>query len=165
MKEKKIMTEALALRKDKILLGRRKKNGFGQGKWLGLGGKVEIGETIEQAMIRECEEEANIKVTAYIKRGVLTFYYQLDPDMEVHYFEILGFTGLPSDSEEMQISWFKQNKIPYDLMWPNDRYWLPMFLKKEYFEGEFHFDADYKIHRYNIFENKRALGRGTAKRP
>ena len=49
-KEKKIMTEALARSKDSILLGRRKKDGFGQGKWLGLGGKVEVGETIEQAM-------------------------------------------------------------------------------------------------------------------
>ena len=149
-KEKKIMTEALARSKDSILLGRRKKDGFGQGKWLGLGGKVEVGETIEQAMKRECQEEANIEVRDFEKRGVLTFYYVDDPDMEVHYFEILKYIGEPSDSDEMEVIWTKINEIPYEKMWPNDRYWLPMFLEKKYFEGEFYFDKDYKIVDFNI---------------
>ncbi len=150
-KDKKIMTEALAIKDGKILLGRRKKNGFGQGKWLGFGGKVEDGETIEQAMARECEEEANIKVTKAEKRGVLTFYYVDDPEMEVHYFEILDYEGLSTDSEEMKIGWFRIDEIPYDKMWPNDRYWLPMFLEKKYFQGDFHFNKDYCITDFKIY--------------
>jgi 8-oxo-dGTP pyrophosphatase MutT (NUDIX family) len=149
-KEKKIMTEALAIRGDEVLLGRRKKNGFGQGKWLGLGGKVEDGEALEQAMIRECYEESGIEVNSFEKRGVLTFHYTDDPDMEVHYYEILEFSSLPSDSDEMQIAWWKIAEIPYDLMWPNDRFWLPMFLRKEFFEGEFYFDKNYQIIKHKI---------------
>ena len=75
------MTEALIVKDGKVLLGRRKKNGFGQGKWLGFGGKVDPGETIEEGMIREFKEEASIEVKEYEKRGVLTFHYINDPDM------------------------------------------------------------------------------------
>lgn len=146
----KIMTEALYINDGKILLGQRKKKGFGQGKLLGLGGKLDKGESIEQAMTRECQEEAGITVSKFIKRGVLTFYYANDPDMEVHYFEILDLKGIPADSEEMAIKWFDIDKIPYRKMWPNDRYWLPLFLKKKFFTGEFHFDANYNISKYKI---------------
>jgi len=149
-KKAKIMTEALAVFDGKVLLGRRKKQGFGQGKWLGLGGKVEAGETIEAAMIRECFEEANITVTEYIERGELLFHYINDPDMEVHYYKILEYEGEISDSEEMEVKWVSIDKIPYDNMFPNDRYWLPMFLEGKYFKGEFFFDADYKISDYSI---------------
>ena len=83
--KKLVCTEVFTVTENKILLGKRKKKGFGQGKWLGLGGKVEAGETIEQAMIRECEEEGNIKVKKFIERGVLSFYYKNDSDIEVHF--------------------------------------------------------------------------------
>lgn len=149
-KELKVMTEALIVKDGKVLLGRRKKNGFGQGRWLGFGGKIESGESIEEAMIREFEEEAAIKTKTYEKRGVLTFHYVNDPDMEVHYYEVLTYTGKPTESDEMQNAWFKIADIPYDKMWPNDKYWLPMFLNKEYFSGEFWFNADYKISRHDI---------------
>lgn len=146
----KIMTEALIVREGKVLLGRRKKDGFGHGKWLGFGGKVEPGESIEDGMKREFNEEAGIDVKTFEKRGVLTFHYINDPDMEVHYFEVTAHGGKPLESEEMENAWFEIADIPYDEMWPNDRYWLPMFLDKKYFEGVFWFDKDYQIINYNI---------------
>ncbi|MDR0650832.1 MAG: NUDIX domain-containing protein [Candidatus Peribacteria bacterium] len=39
------------------LLLAMKKRGFGVGKWSGPGGKVEEGESISQAAVREVEEE------------------------------------------------------------------------------------------------------------
>jgi 8-oxo-dGTP diphosphatase/2-hydroxy-dATP diphosphatase len=143
--EKKVMTEVLAVNDSEVLLGRRKKNGFGSGKWLGFGGKLESGESIEEAMTRECQEEANISITKYEKRGILTFHYIDDPDMEVHYFEALEYEGEPTESNEMEIGWFEIDKIPYDNMWPNDRYWLPKFLERKWFSGDFWFDKNYKI--------------------
>jgi len=47
----KILTLAFVRRKGEILLG-YKKRGFGAGKWNGFGGKVEAGETIEDAAKR-----------------------------------------------------------------------------------------------------------------
>lgn len=149
-KELKIMTEALIVEGGKILLGRRKKNGFGQGKWLGFGGKVEHGETIKEAMIREFLEETGVFVKKFEKRGVLTFYYTDDPNMEVHYYQVLEYKNEPIETDEMENKWFKFEDIPYDKMWPNDKYWLPMFLRNEYFEGEFWFNQDYKITKHLI---------------
>lgn len=49
---KKILTLSIITKKGKILLG-MKKRGFGVGKWNGFGGKVQHGETLEEAMKRE----------------------------------------------------------------------------------------------------------------
>ena len=49
---------------DKILLA-RKKRGFGAGKINSPGGKLEVGETKEQAMVRETQEEVGITPTKY----------------------------------------------------------------------------------------------------
>lgn len=146
---KKLMTEALIVENGKILLGRKKRK-FGVSKWLGFGGKVEKGEKIEDTLIRECREECGIKVKEFKKRGILTFYYENDPNMKVHYYEILKYAGKSQDSEEMKVKWFNLDKIPYEKMFPNDRYWLPMFLKKEFFKGEFWFDKNYGITKYDI---------------
>lgn len=150
MLDKKIMTEALIVKNGKVLLGQRKKNGFGQGKWLGCGGKVEPGETIDEAMCREFKEEACVSVLEFVKRGVLTFHYINDPCMEVHYYEALKNTGAPKETNEMIVKWFKIEDIPYDQMFPNDRYWLPMFLKKKFFKGEFYFNSKYEIDKYDF---------------
>ena len=47
----KLLTLAFVTQKDKVLLGLKKK-GFGMGRWNGFGGKVEKGETIEEAAKR-----------------------------------------------------------------------------------------------------------------
>lgn len=49
-------TLTLFMKDDKILLG-EKKRGFAKGTLNGIGGKQDPGETIEQAMIRECYEK------------------------------------------------------------------------------------------------------------
>jgi hypothetical protein len=51
----------------------------------------------------------------------------------------------------MAPKWFKIEEIPFDKMWPDDKYWLPILLKGENFEGEFHFD-DRKLIDYQIRE-------------
>ncbi|HBY09281.1 MAG TPA: hypothetical protein DEH22_16440, partial [Chloroflexi bacterium] len=44
-----------------VLLG-YKKIGFGQGKYTGFGGKVEPGETVAEAALRELTEETSVTV-------------------------------------------------------------------------------------------------------
>ena len=144
------MTVAIARVEDKLLLGRKKKKGFGYSKWNGLGGKVEEGENTDQAMKRECMEEGNIKVIDSIKRGVLTFHYTDDPEMEVHIYEIIKFKNKPEDSDEMQCHWFDVDKLPFSKMWPDDSFWMPLFLNNKKFKGEFYFDENYAIVNHKL---------------
>ena len=118
-----------------------KKRGFGAGRWNGFGGKLEAGETIEEAAKREIHEESGIEVGSLEKLGVLDFEFENNLEiLEVHIFKCRDFTGSPQESEEMRPAWFNINEIPFKEMWPDDVYWFPLFLKNKKFTGKFLFD-------------------------
>lgn len=133
---KKIMTLCIVHQHPKVLLG-MKKRGFGTGRWNGFGGKVLPGESIEDAAKRELLEEAGIEVDYLEKYGVLDFEFQGNPEiLEVHIFKITDFTGEPTEGEEMKPQWYFVDEIPFKEMWPDDIYWIPLFLKGKKFKGK-----------------------------
>ena len=139
------MTLVFVIDGQRILLA-MKKQGFGKGRYNGLGGKVKTGESIEQAAKREAREECGIKITKMQKRGVLTFYPDRFPDgAEVYIYQAEKFTGIPKETREMKPEWFKITKIPFDKMWDDDKYWMPFFLTGKKFKGKFVFDCDDKM--------------------
>ncbi len=149
----KILTLCIVQQGDKVLLG-MKKRGFGAGRWNGFGGKVHEGETVEQAATRELQEEAGIAPKNLIPAGNLHFTIQdTGEDLEVHLFKITEFSGEPVESEEMKPQWFSIDKIPYDAMWVDDIYWLPLFLEGKKFKAEFNFKDDKTLLNYKIYEN------------
>lgn len=137
---KKVLTLAFPCQEGKILLG-YKKRGFGAGLYNGFGGKLEEGETIEEGMLRELAEEVSLLATQYIKLGILTFEY-VDKSIEVHVFKVTEFDGTPTESEEMTAAWYLPDDIPLDEMWPDDAYWLPLFLENRPFKGTFWFGEE-----------------------
>jgi 8-oxo-dGTP diphosphatase / 2-hydroxy-dATP diphosphatase len=138
----KIMTLCIPQKEDEVWLG-MKKRGFGVGRWNGFGGKVKVGETIEQATIREMEEETGLKVTNLAPAGLLLFQNGDSPELiEMHIFRTADFPDSLSESEEMRPQRFKSSDIPFDQMWEDDRYWIPYFLAGKTFSGEFTFDND-----------------------
>ena len=124
----------------RVLLG-MKKRGFGEGRWNGYGGKVKEGETIEQALYREIREELGVNTTGIRKRGVINFSFEDKPDLlpEVHLFSSDGLDGKPIETEEMRHQWFSHSEIPYDQMWPADKYWIPLILKGKNVTGSVRF--------------------------
>ncbi len=136
----KLITTLCIVHKDsKILLG-MKKRGFGKGRWNGFGGKVKEDETIEEAAARETLEEAGIEILESEKLGVIDFEFQTNgEEIEVNIFKIKKFSGQPSESEEMRPQWFSVSEIPFDEMWPDDIFWMPMFLEGKKFKGKFLF--------------------------
>jgi len=74
---------------EQVLLG-FKKRGFGQGKFTGIGGKVEPRETVTAAALRELDEEIGIALSeAQLNpMGVITFRFPAKPawDQKVHIF-------------------------------------------------------------------------------
>jgi len=127
----------LFLRRDGNILLAMKKRGFGVGKWNGAGGKVEPGETIEAATVRECEEEIGVTPRNIQPSGVIEFYASDDPSFghRAHIFTTTEWDGEPAETEEMRPQWFAENAIPYDTMWADDILWLPLLLEGTRFTG------------------------------
>jgi len=149
---KKSLTLCIIHQQSKVLLG-MKKRGFGAGRWNGFGGKLKDGETIEDAVRRELKEEAGISANKIEKKGIIEFSWDLKPEiLEVHIFRVTDFVGNPAESEEMRPRWFDINEIPYGEMWPDDKYWLPLFLDGKKFKGKFVFDDADKILRQELIE-------------
>ena len=143
---KELQTTLLFVIKNNRILLAQKKRGFGVGKYNGVGGKLEPGETVEQAMIRETQEEITITPTQYQKCGVVKFdtYRKDERTMVVtHVYTANDYIGEPQETEEMKPDWFDITKIPFDQMYPTDQLWLPIILENRgYFEAEFKFDID-----------------------
>ncbi|MDD5146671.1 MAG: 8-oxo-dGTP diphosphatase [Candidatus Pacebacteria bacterium] len=142
---KKLLTLCLVHQHPNILLG-FKKRGFGANRWNGFGGKVQEGETIEEATRREVMEEAGLALKDLELRGILEFHVQDDPDfLEVYLFRSENFEGEPQESEEMLPQWFHYEQLPFQDMWPDDQHWMPLFLEGKKFKGRFLFDPDNNI--------------------
>ena len=128
-----------------ILLG-LKKAGLGEGKYGGFGGKIEAGETVTMAAIRELWEETGIKVLEkdLQQMGHLTFLFPAEPDWSqvVHVFLATKWDGDPVESTEMIPAWFASADIPFQQMWQDVYHWLPRVLAGERIRAQFTFKAD-----------------------
>lgn len=116
-----------------ILLGEKKK-GFGCGKCIAFGGKVELNETIEHAAIRELEEECGLKAKSLINLGHLTMKMSaLSTIYKVHVFETWEFEGEAVESDEMKPQWYTEDSIPYERMWADNLHWFPFVFQQKRF--------------------------------
>lgn len=87
--------------------------------WEFVGGKVEPGETKEQALIRECQEELAITLdVGEIFMDVIHKY----PDLTVHLtlFNASIQTGIPQKLEHNDIQWIAVNQIDQYAFCPAD---------------------------------------------
>lgn len=153
MKEK-ILSLLFLQRDDEILLA-MKKRGFGEGRWNGVGGKVEVGESIEQAMVREAREEIAVTPTVYEKVADIRFdeFFKGEPAlMHVHVFIASAWEGEPKESDEMAPKWVNVSKIPYKDMWADDPYWLPKVLNGKKIKADFKLDETDAIVSHRITE-------------
>ncbi|XP_035470324.1 oxidized purine nucleoside triphosphate hydrolase isoform X1 [Scophthalmus maximus] len=137
----KPLTLVLVVQPGRVLLG-MKKRGFGAGKWNGFGGKVQPGETIEDAARRELQEESGLTVDALEKVGNIKFEFVGETELlDVHIFRADAYNGDPTESEEMRPRWFQCNQIPFSEMWADDILWFPLILQKKKFVGYFKFQG------------------------
>ncbi|NKB23462.1 MAG: NUDIX domain-containing protein [Kiritimatiellae bacterium] len=139
------------IRNDLILLI-HKKRGLGAGKINGPGGRIEEGETPQEAAIREVEEELLVTPTGVSSCGELSFQFVDGHAIHVFVFAAEACSGNPQETEEAIPAWTPVTKIPYDCMWEADRLWLPLLLQGKNFKGQFLFEGDTLI-GHNLFSN------------
>ena len=128
-----------------VLLGRKKK-GLGLGNIVGLGGKLEPGESAVQAMVREIEEESGLVVaaSALTPLGLLTYLFPHREawSQESSVFVCDEWTGTPRESDELNPVWFDVAALPVDEMWDDARHWLPGVLAGVPVRATFTFGED-----------------------
>lgn len=119
-----------------------KKRSYGKGKWNGSGGKVgdNGAETIRASAVREVKEELDLDISEASLNlvGQTEFIDKANNNFSqmINIFVVNEWNGEPTESEEMKPQWFGVEEIPYDDMWEDDKYWLPMLLREELFEGK-----------------------------
>ncbi|KAG1904039.1 NUDIX hydrolase domain-like protein [Suillus fuscotomentosus] len=143
---KRFYTNAFIIQGDKILLG-LKKRGFGINKYNGFGGKVEPGETLAEAAMRELKEEAGIDAPLEHAGSLLFVTNAVGWAFQIEIFSARSYSGTPTESDEMQPKWFSFESpatsdadailppIPYEMMWDGDAHWLPLLVQGRKFVG------------------------------
>jgi len=114
-----------------VLLG-FKKAGFGAGRWVGLGGHIEDGEAAAEAAAREVAEESGLIVAApaLTHMASLRFIFPARPawDQTAEVFVTPDYAGEAGESDEVIPRWFAIEALPFDGMWDDARYWMPLVL-------------------------------------
>lgn len=126
-----------------LLLHRiKKENDVHEGKWIGLGGKFEQGETPEECVIREIKEESGLTITKPILRGVMTFpLFKDEEDWYVFVFTVNEFEGDLIESNEGVLKWVDNEKVLDMPTWEGDRMFLKWLMdNKEFFSAKFTYE-------------------------
>jgi 8-oxo-dGTP diphosphatase len=130
----------------------KKENDMHAGKWNGLGGKMEPGETPEECAIREIFEESGLKVNNLTLKGIITFpgFYDQE-DWYTFLFVIDDFKGQLIDSPEGQLKWIPNDELLDLSLWPGDRIFIPWLDDSGFFSGKFVYQAGELVEHDVIF--------------
>lgn len=138
-----------------MLYRNKKKNDINQNKWIGLGGKLEPGESPEQCLVREIQEEAGVLLTSYRLRGILTFVtkeVQAEPYC-IFIYTADRFEGIVGSCPEGELEWVDNDRIEELELWEGDRlFWSWLKADKGLFSARFVYRedtlAEYQVHFY-----------------
>lgn len=115
-----------------LMLHRNKKeNDINEGKWIGVGGKIEGGETPEQCMLREVFEETGLTPTSYKYRGLIHFVPDKFEAEDMYLFTVKEFSGELTKCNEGDLEWIDKEKIFSLNLWEGDKVFLRKLLDGE----------------------------------
>lgn len=104
----------------------KKKADINQGKWIGVGGKFEQGESPDECLRREVREETGLTLTEFRFRGVVTFLCNdSSSDQFMYLFTATGWTGeLNPDCNEGELKWVPKDEVTRLPIWEGDEIFL-----------------------------------------
>ena len=122
------MVAAIIINQNKILIGKRKDDDIGGGKWEFPGGKIEIGETNKEALKRELHEELGIN--AKIGKELMNYEHMFKTTIyNISFMEIMEYEGEIRNNAHSEIKWVEfSNLLEYDFISGDDRF-IQSFLK------------------------------------
>jgi 8-oxo-dGTP diphosphatase len=122
-----------------LMVRRDKKPGdIHKGKYNGLGGKLEPGESPDECVRREVREESGLTVLDARLRGVLTFpAFKDGEDWLVFVYTATRCEGVQGDCPEGTLEWVETARLAELPLWEGDRVFLPWLEDERFFSGKF----------------------------
>ncbi len=129
-----------------MIFRNKKENDFHEGKWNGLGGKLENGETPEECVIRELKEESGLTIKDPYLHGFITFpMFDGKDDWYVFIFTVTEFEGELIDSAEGKLDWIPNDNLTELNLWDGDEIFLKWLFQDKFFSAKF------------VYENKKYI--------
>ena len=126
-------TVQIYFRKDEqylMLFRNKKKNDMSEGKWMGVGGKVEKDESIDEAAIRESKEETGLDIVSLKYAGEVLFVNDDYQEM-MYIYEVTDFSGELIPCNEGELRWIPIKDIYSLPMWEGDKAFLPLLINHQ----------------------------------
>ena len=128
-----------------LMLHRVKKHhDINAGKWIGVGGHVENGETPEECLLREVREETGLVLTAYRLRGLVTFLSDVCEPELMCVFTADAFDGEMIECDEGELAWVEKSDVLALPTWEGDRVFLERLLSgdERFFSIKLRYEGD-----------------------
>lgn len=140
-----------------LLLHRNKKdNDLHQGKWIGVGGKLEKGESPEECVKREVFEETGLTIHEPILKGMITFpNFDGVNDWYVFVYTATHYTGQIGECLEGTLEWVPYAEVLRKPTWEGDALFLQWLLNKQpFFSAKLTYDNQKLLAHDVVFYDK-----------
>jgi 8-oxo-dGTP diphosphatase len=112
------------------------------GKWNGLGGKFEPGESPDECVIREVREESGLELRQPRLCGLLIFPAFKGLDWYVFVFTANEFSGELHENHEGYLEWIPDDRLESLPLWPSDHIFFPWIRQGKLFSAKFVYKGD-----------------------
>jgi 8-oxo-dGTP diphosphatase len=133
----------------------KKKNDMHAGKWNGLGGKMDPGESPEECVIREVREESGLRIWDPVLKGFLTFPgFDGEDDWYVFVYVAEKFRGRllpPERVREGHLEWVPDDEVFHLKLWDGDRIFLKWLKRPGFFSGKFLYRKGRLVRHHVVF--------------
>ncbi|HIT71528.1 MAG TPA: 8-oxo-dGTP diphosphatase [Candidatus Scatovivens faecipullorum] len=136
-----------------LMLHRTKKNNdINENKWIGIGGKFEVGESPEECIIREVKEETGLTLNSYKFRGIITYISKTWETEYVCLFTSDNFSGKLIECNEGDLKWIDKKEVLNLKTWEGDKIFINKIQKDDkFFTIKFEYDGDTLL-KYDLKE-------------
>lgn len=121
----------------------KKENDINQGKWIGVGGKFEVGESAEECMYREIYEETGLTAHSLKLHGFVSFpglYHGQDEGMFIYTCD--DFSGEIHECDEGILKWIEDEVIPTLPMWEGDYHFFEWIQDNRFHSAKIVYEND-----------------------
>lgn len=127
----------------------KKKNDINKDKWLGVGGKLEEGESPEECLLREVKEETGLVLKSYQLRGIITYVSTTWETEYMFLYTANQFEGDLIECDEGELQWINKNEVTKLATWQGDKIFIEKMQNSDnFFTIKFEYEGEKLINYY-----------------